>query len=255
MSLVSLFVLFVYLFCIATPLNATIEDYQHYRNLRVFGALYAHTSYKGKKHLGIVVRNDIFFRAIIKTVAASAVAILYFHPWDAAAIMIVIYIMHFIMVFGYSLFVRRLYSNIIAVLKMMIFNGGMVYSWWSAAILSGTFVFFAKKIDSNKFESKSQAETFVITNISIIAILLFLTFLEIIFYGDWLCGFVSELCQSICSGLCAFLCCQIPDDEDDLVYGKDEGQKAKTLEMAKDVIFFGFDKARSIGGRSSMTRC
>jgi hypothetical protein len=207
MSLVSLFVLFVYLFCIATPLNATIEDYQDYKNLRVYGALYAHTSYKGKKHLGIVVRNDIFFRAIIKTVAASAVAILYFHPWDAAAIMIIIYIMHFLMVFCYSCFVRRLYSNTIAVLKMMIFNGGMVYSWWNAAILSGTFVFFAKKIDSNKFESKSQAETFVITNISIIAILLFLTFLEIIFYGDCLCKFARELCHSICSGVCALLCC------------------------------------------------
>jgi hypothetical protein len=128
MSLVSLFVLFVYLFCIATPLNATIEDYQDYKNLRVYGALYAHTSYKGKKHLGIVVRNDIFFRAIIKTVAASAVAILYFHPWDAAAIMIIIYIMHFLMVFCYSCFVRRLYSNTIAMVAWSTPGGMPRYS-------------------------------------------------------------------------------------------------------------------------------
>lgn len=141
MGLVVLFLLFVYLFSIATPLNAIIEDYEDYKNLRVFGALYAHTSFKGKKHLGIVVRNDIFFRAIIKTVAASAVAILYFHPWDASAIMIVIYILHFLMVFGYSCFVRRLYSNNIAVLKMMVFNAGLVYSWFMAAILSGTFFY------------------------------------------------------------------------------------------------------------------
>jgi hypothetical protein len=89
----------------------------------------------------------------------------------------------------------------------------------------------------------------------VIAILLFLTFIEILFYGDCLCGFVRQMCHSICSGVCALLCCQYFDDEDDMVYGGTERQKAKTIEDSKDVNFFGFDKPRSIGGRLSMTKC